>query len=133
MLNLSALQLRMPLPPRVTPGTHFYLRLSRSQGHSADGRIKSMIDTNNPIGNRICDPLVLHTFVVVGIINSTTRSHLVGYFYTISTRIMMHRSMNIKYTSKSLQSQRLYLKILLQQESLLGLGAWCGHPEAAKS
>jgi len=30
----------------------------------------------------------------IGIINSTTRSHLVGYFYTIY--IMMHGSMNIK-------------------------------------
>ena len=30
----------------------------------------------------------------IGIINSTTRSHLVGYFYTIC--IMMHGSMNIK-------------------------------------
>jgi len=31
----------------------------------------------------------------IGIINSTTRSHLVGYFYTIC--IMMHGSMNIKF------------------------------------
>jgi len=31
----------------------------------------------------------------IGIINSTTRSHLVGYFYKIY--IMMHGSMNIKY------------------------------------
>jgi len=30
----------------------------------------------------------------IGIINATTRSHLVGYFYTIY--IMMHGSMNIK-------------------------------------
>ena len=33
----------------------------------------------------------------IGIINSTTRSHLVGYFYTIC--ITMHGSMNIKYSS----------------------------------
>jgi len=30
----------------------------------------------------------------IGIINSTTRSHLVGYFYTIYS--MMHGSVNIK-------------------------------------
>jgi len=33
----------------------------------------------------------------IGIINSTTRSHLVGYFYTIC--IMMHGSMNISLIS----------------------------------
>ena len=30
---------RPPLPPGNTPGTHFCLRLSRPQGHSAIGRI----------------------------------------------------------------------------------------------
>ena len=30
---------RPPLPPGNTPGTHFYSRLSRPQGHSAIGRI----------------------------------------------------------------------------------------------
>jgi len=30
---------RPPLPPGNTPGTHFYWRLSRPQGHSAIGRI----------------------------------------------------------------------------------------------
>jgi hypothetical protein len=33
-----------------------------------------------------------------GIINSTTRSHLVGYFYKIY--IMMNGSMNIKYSKQ---------------------------------
>ena len=33
---------RPPLPPGNTPGTHFCLRLSRPQGHSAIGRIMSM-------------------------------------------------------------------------------------------
>jgi len=32
---------------------------------------------------------------IIGIINSTTRSHLVGSFYKIY--IMMHGSMNIKF------------------------------------
>ena len=30
---------RLPLPPGNTPGTHFFSRLSRPQGHSAIGRI----------------------------------------------------------------------------------------------
>ena len=33
---------RPPLPPGNSPGTHFCLRLSRPQGHSATGRIMSM-------------------------------------------------------------------------------------------
>jgi hypothetical protein len=33
---------RPPLPPGNAPGTHFRYRLSRSQGHSAIGRIMSM-------------------------------------------------------------------------------------------
>jgi len=32
---------RPPLPPRNIPGTHFCLRLSQPQGHSAAGRITS--------------------------------------------------------------------------------------------
>ena len=41
----------------------------------------------------------------IGIINSTTRSHLVRYFYMIC--IMMHGSMNIKFLKSS-----MYRKVL---------------------
>ena len=37
---------RQPLPAGNAPGTHFYYRLSRPQGHSAIGRIMSM---KNPL------------------------------------------------------------------------------------
>ena len=40
------------LPPGNTPGTHFCSRLSRTQGHSATGRIMSLKDSNDTIGNR---------------------------------------------------------------------------------
>jgi hypothetical protein len=46
---------RPPLTPGNAPGTHFCWRLSRPQGHSAIGRIISMISSNNAIWNRIND------------------------------------------------------------------------------
>jgi hypothetical protein len=46
---------RPPLPPGNTPGTHFCTRLSRPQGHSATGRIMSLKNSNDTIGNRTCD------------------------------------------------------------------------------
>jgi hypothetical protein len=39
---LSALRAGRPLPPRKIHGTHFCHRLSRPQGHSAAGRIRSI-------------------------------------------------------------------------------------------
>jgi hypothetical protein len=41
--------------PGGIPGTHFCLRLSRPQGHSAVTRIKQMRNPNDPIGNRSLD------------------------------------------------------------------------------
>jgi hypothetical protein len=49
---------RPPLPPENTPGTYFYQRLGRPQGHSATGRIMSLKNSNNTIGNRTRDMLV---------------------------------------------------------------------------
>ena len=46
---------RPPLPSGNIPGTHFCRRLSRPQGHSAAGRIMSMTDPNDTIGNRTRD------------------------------------------------------------------------------
>jgi hypothetical protein len=43
---------RLPLPPGNIPGTHFCCRLSQPQGHSAVGRIMSMKNSNDTIGNR---------------------------------------------------------------------------------
>ena len=43
---------RPPLPLGNTPGTHFSQRISRSQGHSATGRITSLKNSNYTIGNR---------------------------------------------------------------------------------
>jgi hypothetical protein len=48
---------RPPLPPSPgdIPGIHFCYRLSRPQGHSAAGRIMSMKNSNDTIGNRTRD------------------------------------------------------------------------------
>ena len=46
---------RPPLPPGNTPGAHFCWRLSRPQGHSATGRIMSLKNSNDTMGNRTRD------------------------------------------------------------------------------
>ena len=43
---------RPPLPPGNTPGTHFCQRMNRPQAHSAIGRIMSMKNSSDTIGNR---------------------------------------------------------------------------------
>ena len=43
------------LPPGNIPGTHFCWRLSRPQDHRAAGRIMSMKNFNDTIGNRTRD------------------------------------------------------------------------------
>jgi hypothetical protein len=46
---------RLPLPSLNIPGTHFCQRLSRTQCHSAAGRIMSMKNYNGTMGNRTRD------------------------------------------------------------------------------
>jgi len=46
---------RPSLPSGNIPGTHFCYRLSQPQGHSAAGRIMSMKNSNDTIGNRTRD------------------------------------------------------------------------------
>ena len=46
---------RPPLPPGNVSCIHFCQRLSQTQGHSAAGRIMSMKNSNETIGNRTRD------------------------------------------------------------------------------
>ena len=46
---------RLRLRPENTPGTHFCWRLSRPQDHSTKGRIMSLENSNDTIGNRTRD------------------------------------------------------------------------------
>jgi len=55
VVKLSALRTGRLYPSGNIPGTHFYYRLSQPQGHSAAGRIMSMKNSNDTIGNRTRD------------------------------------------------------------------------------
>ena len=52
LVKLSALLTGRLYPPGDIPGTHFFQGLNRPQGHSAAGRIKSMKNPTDSIGNR---------------------------------------------------------------------------------
>ena len=49
--KVVSLRHRPHLPPGNSPGIHFCYRLSRSQGHSAIGRVMSMKNSNDTIWN----------------------------------------------------------------------------------
>ena len=55
VVRLSALLTSRLYPPVNIPVTHFSLRLSQPQGHSAARRIMSMKNSNDTIGNRTRD------------------------------------------------------------------------------
>ena len=55
VVRFSALRTGHLYPPGNIPGTHFCQRLSRPQGHSAAGRIMSMKNSSETIGNRTRD------------------------------------------------------------------------------
>jgi hypothetical protein len=55
VVRLSALRTGRVYPPGNIPGTHFCQRVSRPQDHSAAGRIMSMKNSNDTIGNRTRD------------------------------------------------------------------------------
>jgi hypothetical protein len=54
-VKLSALCAGRPLPPMKIPGTHFCQRLSRPQGHSVAGRIRSIEKSSDLIETRTRD------------------------------------------------------------------------------
>jgi hypothetical protein len=53
--EVVSLTRRLIFTPRKIPGTHFSSRLSRPQGHSAGGRVRSTEKSDDPIGNRTRD------------------------------------------------------------------------------
>jgi len=52
VVRLSALRTGRLYPPGNIPGTHFGWGLSQPQGHSAAGRIMTLKNSNDTIGNR---------------------------------------------------------------------------------
>ena len=92
-----------PPPPENIPGAHFCWRLSRSQGDSAAGRIKSKENPNDPIGNETRavaqtiapppTPLSWRLFLMFNNMDATGRAYLgttfcsdVGNWYTVSVK-----------------------------------------------
>jgi hypothetical protein len=75
VVRLSALRTGRLHPPENIPGTHFCYRLSRPQCHSAAGRIKSMKNSNDTIGNRTRDLPACRTvqWIYARYIHSTTQ------------------------------------------------------------
>jgi len=63
--KVVSLRHRPPLPPGNAPGTHFYYRLSRPQGHSAIRRIMSMKNSNDTIRKRTSDQHLNHCATAV--------------------------------------------------------------------
>jgi hypothetical protein len=55
VVRLSVLRTGRLYPPGNIAGTHFCQRLSRPQGHSAAGRMISMKNSNDTIGNQTRD------------------------------------------------------------------------------
>jgi hypothetical protein len=55
--EIVSLTRRPPFTPRKIPGTHLGLKLSRPQGHNAAGKIRSIENSNDLIGNRTRDLL----------------------------------------------------------------------------
>jgi hypothetical protein len=52
VVRLSVLHIGRLYPPGNIPGTHFFNRLCCRQGHNAAGRIMTMKNSNDTIGNR---------------------------------------------------------------------------------
>jgi len=52
VVRLSALGTGRFYPPTNIPDTHFYQMLSLRQGHFAVGRVMSMKNSNDTLGNR---------------------------------------------------------------------------------
>ena len=55
VVRLSAVRTGQLNSPGNIPGNYFCQRLSQPKGHSADGRIISIKNSNNTNGNRTCD------------------------------------------------------------------------------
>ena len=66
VVRLSALCTGRLYPPGNIPGIHFCWRLSQPQGHSAAGRIMSMKNYNDTIGNRTRDLLACSVVMIRG-------------------------------------------------------------------
>jgi len=86
VVNLSALRIGRLYPPGNIPGTHFCYRLSRPQGHSAAGRIRSMKISSDTIGNRTRD--LPACSVQIAITDSAVWTKILDGHYDFSRRTL---------------------------------------------
>jgi hypothetical protein len=101
---------RPPLIPQDTPGTHFCYRQRRPQWHSVAGRIMSMKDSNDSIGNRIHDrtacsavpqrtaPLCRSTTIMDPILTFGMRVSVL-YVYCVSYKVRLSVGWRFLHTS----------------------------------
>ena len=86
---------RALLLPANTPGTHFCLRLSRPQGHSALGRNMSMKNSNDTSWNRTSDLPICSTGSKVESCRSKSNVYL-GVSIPYRTKFHNHLSLNVE-------------------------------------
>ena len=99
VVRLSALRIGCFLPPGNTPGTHFYRRLSRPQGHSAVGRIMSMKNKNikyihtfrTDCGNNFCIPIPENLYCYNVVRNWVLHFLRLTYLLTPRSRILLEK------------------------------------------
>ena len=77
--KVVSLTQRPLLPLGNTPGTHFCQRLSRPPGHSATGRIMSLKNSNDNIGNRAREPAGLQGSALTTTLPSAPRTYCYVY------------------------------------------------------
>ena len=127
-----------PLPPKWNiPGIHFCYRLSRSQGHSAAGRIMSMKNSNDIIGNRTRDlpacsavpqPTALRRAPDIVQRDSTTSIKIKNQNYTRSKTFFLMLCLFFMLCCETIQSFKLskifYYRLYPTRLIWLHVGAW---------
>jgi hypothetical protein len=128
-VKLSALSAGPTFDPRKSPGSHFCSRLSRPQGHSAAGRIRSIKKCNNLIGNRTGDlptcrtmpqpttltrvPFYLLTYVNIRAKHTTTQHTKMLCYLRASQNYRKHVTAFRKPNLKSFYSRQRQVTIKL--------------------
>jgi hypothetical protein len=94
VLRLSALRTGRLYPPGNIPDTHFCWKLSRHHGHSAAGRIMSMKNSHDTIGNRTrylrraagSSEMMVHTPLENFVLTQTTKRFLTAETCSLKVR-----------------------------------------------
>ena len=103
---------RSPLPAGNIPGTHFCYRLSQPQGHNAAGRIMSMKNSNDTIGNWTRD------LPTCSAVPQPTALQRAPHFLKYNMKILL--DFNAKWGETILSNRqlgmRVYIRIVMKME-----------------